>query len=307
MKQLPAPVLRSLLLLGLAFGLMTPAMAEDTDMIIDGKPAKDGAYPWQVRLYDSAEDQFGFCGGSIIGPSWILTAAHCTYDRDGTPLEKIVVGYGSNDRTKTKRIGSATIIRDPAYAETGKGDVALIKLTSPIPNARWIGIADEGVDEEMLQPGSRVTVTGWGAMWDPDDDAMHQLLSELTKANKSNPVNFARELRQVRSVSDKVNFPLKLHEVEIQVIDQQACQEKFSEAGLSVDDTEVCAMEPGTRRDSCPGDSGGPLIVPADNRNGYVQVGVVSWGIGCGDKTYPGVYARLSHFNDWIRSQMKLN
>jgi secreted trypsin-like serine protease len=296
---------RSFLLVGIIFALAMPAIAEDTDMIVDGKPVPSGVYQWQVRLYDSEEDQFGFCGGSIIGSKWILTAAHCTYDANGDPVDKIVVGYGSNDRTKTKKIESETIIRHPDYAQGKKADLALIKLKSAIPNAPWIGIADAGVDEEMLQPGSRVTVTGWGAMWDPGDEAMHQLLAILASESGSNPVNFARALRQNRSISDKVNFPLKLHEVDIQIIDQQACQEMFSEIGLDVDKTEICAMEPGTRKDSCNGDSGGPLIVPADNRNGYVQVGVVSWGKECGDKTYPGVYARLSSFNDWIRSNMQ--
>lgn len=308
MKQLPARVLRSILLLGLACGLTTPVLAKDTDMIINGKPVPDGAYPWQVRLYESADDQYGFCGGSIVGPKWILTAAHCALGDDNQPVDKIVVGYGSNDRTRTKRIESETIIVHPDYMQGEKADLALIKLKSAIPNASWIGIADAGVDREMLKPGSSVTVTGWGAMWDPNDQAVMDLLSELASSQRSaKPRNFAKALRANRDISEKVQFPVKLHEVSMQIVDLQECKDKFNEIGIDIGDTEICALEPGERNDSCYGDSGGPLIVPADNRNGYVQVGIVSWGKECGDRTFPGVYARLSSFNNWIKSQMGLH
>jgi secreted trypsin-like serine protease len=71
-------------------------------MIVGGQPAPEGKYPWQVRLYESMDDRIGFCGGSIIAPQWILTAAHCLVDTD-----KIVVGFGNVDRTNTTKIPSA--------------------------------------------------------------------------------------------------------------------------------------------------------------------------------------------------------
>ena len=59
-------------------------------------------------------------------------------------------------------------------------------------------------------------------------------------------------------------------------------------------------MRQGTRKDSCQGDSGGPAVVPAKDGSGFVQVGVVSWGRGCGG-SLPGVYSRVAAFSGWIQ------
>jgi secreted trypsin-like serine protease len=68
----------SAVLVGVLCAPYGAALAEsDTEMIVNGVPAPEGKYPWQVRLYSSMEDDKGFCGGSIIAPQWVLTAAHC--------------------------------------------------------------------------------------------------------------------------------------------------------------------------------------------------------------------------------------
>eukprot|EP01083_Nonionella_stella_P288019 980339_1 len=66
----------------------------------------------------------------------------------------------------------------------------------------------------------------------------------------------------------------------------------------------LCARVVGGGEDSCQGDSGGPLVVKGANAGQDVQVGVVSWGIGCASKHFPGVYARVSRSYNWIEDEV---
>ena len=75
-------------------------------------------------------------------------------------------------------------------------------------------------------------------------------------------------------------------------------------AGGNVADTEICAIRPGTRKDSCQGDSGGPLVAFSEDGSRLIQVGVVSWGRGCGGPL-PGVYTRVASFSDWIHETVQ--
>lgn len=162
MTRVKVLIPRLLLLAGLVVGVNGQALGEtDTEMIVGGSAAPDGKYPWQVRLYSNMDDTVGFCGGSIIDAQWILTAGHCLMDTD-----EVVVGYGSNDRAKTKKIESEKIIVHPGYIAGEKADLALVKLKQPIPNAAAISFADAAKEQTLLPAGATVTVTGWGAIWD---------------------------------------------------------------------------------------------------------------------------------------------
>merc|ERR1712151_1200266 len=63
-------------------------------------------------------------------------------------------------------------------------------------------------------------------------------------------------------------------------------------------DTMICASR--EERDSCQGDSGGPLIIKGDDATSDVLIGIVSWGFGCAEPTYPGVYTNVGFFNKFI-------
>jgi len=67
----------------------------------------------------------------------------------------------------------------------------------------------------------------------------------------------------------------------------------------------LCAMEPGGGKDSCQGDSGGPLIFNPPGTSKQIQIGVVSWGIGCAHDGYPGVYVDVGKVYDWILGYME--
>ena len=266
------------------------AQDPDTDMIVGGEEATDGEFPYQVRIYGVQNDDVGFCGGSVIGDKWVLTAAHCVLD-----VSEVVVGYGSADRSATTKIPSEKVIVHPAYMEGKAADVALIKLKSQIGEANRIGIADEAAEKALVAPGAKLVVSGWGALWEvKKDQAVMDMLNSLPSGKR---------------MQEEMEFPQKLHWVEIEAIEPQECLLAYQDADsqFKVEDTEICAMQPGKRKDSCYGDSGGPLVVPAADGERPVQVGIVSWGEWCAHETLPGVYARVSSFKGWIDDTIKRN
>lgn len=95
-------------------------------------------------------------------------------------------------------------------------------------------------------------------------------------------------------------FSQSLRQVELQILDEAAC----ARYGSSMTSGMLCAGVSGGGRDSCHGDSGGPLLTQ-DEDSRWVLAGVVSFGRGCGRPDYPGVYVDLFHFRDWIAEVVK--
>jgi secreted trypsin-like serine protease len=296
MKQIQKLATGSLCLLGLAACLGVAAHAGDTEMIVGGAVAPDGKYPWQVRLYDSMEDDKGFCGGSLISDQWVLTAGHCAVvnaeaHENIEARDEVIVGYGSTDRTATTKVESSKVIVNPGYLAHGLAggtDLALIKLKKPIHDAQWVTLAD-AANNSKLVPGAKVTVTGWGAIWDPKDADISKLIS-----------NFASQAEMTTAL----NFPVQLHEVDLEVVDPEACK---TAGGSKPAETEICTLYEGSTKNACYGDSGGPLVMAADAPRGFVQVGVVSWTVLCGRKQTPNGFARVSAFANWIHQTMNAN
>ncbi|WP_421725098.1 S1 family peptidase [Bauldia sp.] len=280
-----------------------PASAEiSTEFVVGGSPAAEGAWPWQVRLLDTRDPNSGFCGGSLIDPQWVLTAAHCLVVGDGI-VERVVVGHGSIYQSKLKMVDGAMIIVHPDYLTDNHADLALIKLAEPITGAATIGIADPTAESALISPGTKLTVTGWGALWDFEG------FEEALYSRSGRPEVNTRALLSANALMS----PEQLHEVEVEVIDTEECRAAYEAygqatgAGFSIARTEICAGSPSGAKDSCYGDSGGPLVVRADTPQGYLQVGVVSWGSQCGNPVLPGVYNRISRFTDWVGAQMANN
>ncbi|KAM9094836.1 tryptase isoform X2 [Sarcophilus harrisii] len=99
--------------------------------------------------------------------------------------------------------------------------------------------------------------------------------------------------------------PWILQEIQIPLIDQKTC-EKYYHMGMPFVETPViyddmlCAGSLLERKDSCRGDSGGPLVCKVNEI--WYQAGIVSWGVGCGDPRFPGIYTNVSFHTDWIKS-----
>lgn len=121
-------------------------------------------------------------------------------------------------------------------------------------------VLDNGNDPSLTQHNADVTAIGWGT----------------TSSGGQGSAN--------------------LLEATMDVVSNTNCENQYGSGSITND--MLCAARDG--KDSCQGDSGGPLIMKGSDSLSDVQVGVVSWGIGCADPNYPGVYARISHFYDWI-------
>ncbi len=311
--------------------------AADDDSTIDGFivhgiPAVAGSWPWQVRILRSLNDRKGFCGGSLINRYWVLTAAHCVEGR-----ESVGVGYGSVELSRLRIVatdkiiihpfwgvrppatggasspgtagthngtaenksavsiapasgGGATVGVMPAYP---KSDIALIRLTEPLDNVPTVVIADDEHDTRLNVAGTKATVIGWGATYEYKYESAIVALYD----------QFDAQALEAIQTSPRVLIPEELRQAEIEIVSQENCHALYG-SGTKIHETELCAGAPGTGRDSCYGDSGGPLVARDARTGGYVQVGIVSWGRHCGHPQLPGVYARVSSFQDWIAEVM---
>ena len=242
--------------------------------IVGGTTAPPNMAPWQVSLQRAAGGGRWrhVCGGSLIHPSWVLTAAHCLYDGDGTlrsPREMSVV-HGTQslssggERRRAERLVPHERYRGDRPASQGN-DIALIRLSSPFPasRAQTVQLQSRQLEEAFGFPGACSVVTGWGGV-------------------------------DARAVS-----PDRLQAVDVPIVDNETCADRY---GGSITDGQVCAGYRQGTMDSCQGDSGGPLVVPG-GPTGWTQIGVVSWGAGCARPGAYGVYTRVSSYIGWILEQ----
>ena len=235
--------------------------------IIGGDEAVEDRYAYAVSLSDS----YGhFCGGSLIAEDVVLSAAHC--DANGKGNYIATVGRHAHDDKDGQELSVKKALPHPDYDnDTTDNDFMLIFLDESANSNTFVRLNTDAATPEI---GAAVTVMGWGDM-DPSDEEQ-ELSSELM-------------------------------EVEVNVITNEECEKSDGDIGSYEDQITsnmLCAREEGGGEDSCQGDSGGPLVIKGDNASEDLQVGVVSWGIGCAEADYPGVYARLSAQYEWIRSEV---
>jgi trypsin len=247
-------------------GTLRNAKRDLRTRIIGGDKAVEDRYAYAVSLFDS----YGhFCGGSLIAEDVVLSAAHC--DSQGRGNYNAVVGRHAHTDNDGQEFSVKTALPHPDYDDkTTDNDFMLIFLNESATSNEFVRL---NTDEATPEVGSAVTVMGWGDI-DPTDE--QELSSELM-------------------------------EVDVNVITNEECEKSDGDFGSYEDQITshmLCAREEGGGEDSCQGDSGGPLVIKGADSSEDVQVGVVSWGIGCATADYPGVYARISSQYDWIKSEV---
>jgi trypsin len=237
--------------------------------IVGGKMANPMRHPYYTYLdvyYQSGSTYF--CGGSLVAPDMILTAAHCidsTDDRVTRITAKVNYTQDTGRRTGYEYVRKvAKQIQYPTYdAYKNTGDVALLVLDRAVTGVPFVKL--NGASTIPIV-GQALTVVGFG------------------DTSNGNGV-----------------FPEYLLEVSVPAVSQQDCNDANSYKGTISETAMLCAGPTRGGKDSCGGDSGGPLVIYGANAKDDIQVGVVSFGMGCALANLPGVYARVSTYLGWIQ------
>lgn len=234
--------------------------------IMGGEDATIEDNPWQVALVLSGEPSNAkgqFCGGAIVAPRWVLTAAHCV-DAGTKPSQiAILVGTASLS-TGGHRVPVAPngiYIYNPWDFSNHKNDIALVKTSEDLGGQAIKGWSLPTPEDE----GRNVVITGWGS---------------LTWQN-SPPMSII------------------LQKVEIQIVSLAKCNASDSYDRMLTNSMLCIGKYAAGQKDSCERDSGGPATTEV---NGVRELlGLTSWGAPrCGTPKMPGVYTRVSQYKDWI-------
>jgi len=242
------------------------------DRIIGGTPVtRLNRYPYIVPILDSQNRPIAgsrirqYCVGTLVAPDVVLSAAHCQ-GRTGKSPDfvqfnpfNVITPFARNGRI----IDTIKILKQVPHPDfdpfTLDNDLVLFKLAKKNEKVSPVKVNRRF----SLVDGDQLKVVGWGA---------------TAEAGNNSPI---------------------LRHVLIDYIPNDTCNsDQYGYFG-QVFDSMVCAAS--DNKDACTGDSGGPLLLPdpgGANPELDVQVGLVSWGVGCAQPLYPGVYARVDF--DWI-------
>uniref|UniRef100_G1N5J9 Peptidase S1 domain-containing protein n=2 Tax=Meleagris gallopavo TaxID=9103 RepID=G1N5J9_MELGA len=268
----PSTMLALLVPLLLLAGGCHAAVLPGGSRVVNGQDAVPYSWPWQISLQYERDGTFRHtCGGTLIAPDWVMTAAHCI---SSTLTYEVVLGeYDmSSAEGPEQRIPVAAddIFVHPkwnSFCVACGNDIALLKL-------RRNAVLNDYVQTGRLPPAGTVLPNGYPCY-----------LSGWGRLTTGGPL------------------PDKLQDALMPVVDHEQCTQPDWWGSLAIRTTMICAG--GAEQAGCNGDSGGPLNCQAEDGHWEVH-GIASFvsALGCDTPKKPTVFTRVSAFEDWIAETM---
>jgi secreted trypsin-like serine protease len=249
-----------------------PVLAQDGEgkvgtQVVGGKPVPNGKYPFMTSIQADTSDRppykEHFCGGTLIDKDSVLTAAHCAVFI-GRKTHEGTLGY----RDVRLDVGVTVLNSDQGQRRrierNYKFDVAVIQLARPVNNIELTALAQPSSGDGLETPPDDAIVAGWG------DKRLQPPTGEMPS-----------------------QFPKRMQEGDPPLVSDADCKDVYNRLDADLDvfpRLMVCAGQ--TAEDTCEGDSGGPMFAKSSGK--YRQIGITSYGLGCGATGFPGVYTEVN-------------